>query len=54
MFGWRQRFASSTMMELANVFFKVKFQFASIFLPTTNSIEVLSLVFSFKSREDDI
>lgn len=45
MYWWRQRFASSIMMELAYVFCKVKLQFASIFLRTRNFIEVLSLFF---------
>ena len=44
-------FASSITMELANVFCKVKFQFASIFLPTANSIEVLSLFFLFRAEK---
>ena len=46
----RQRFASSIMMELAYVFCEVKFQFASIFLPTRNFIEVLSLFFLLEPR----
>lgn len=51
MYGWRQRFASSIMMELAYVFCEVKFQFASIFLPTRNFIEVLSLFFPFRAEK---
>lgn len=44
------RFASSIMMELAYVFCEVKFQFTSIFLPTRNFIEVLSLFFLLEPR----
>ena len=49
MFGWRQRFCKLYYDGIS--FCTVKFLFASIFLPTTNFIEVLSRFFLFRAEK---